>query len=66
MEARLRTRFEWGLIADISVPDYETRMAILYKKIELDQLERYQIPDEGDPVYCDEHQDQYPGTGRLT
>lgn len=28
------------------MPDYETRMAILYKKIELDQLERYQIPDE--------------------
>ena len=46
LEARLRTRFEWGLIADISSPDYETRMAILYKKIELDNLERYNIPRE--------------------
>lgn len=46
LEARLRTRFEWGLIADISSPDYETRMAILRKKVELDGLERYNIPDD--------------------
>lgn len=46
LEARLRTRFEWGLIADISSPDYETRMAILRKKEELDGLERYHIPND--------------------
>lgn len=46
LEARLRTRFEWGLIADISSPNYETRMAILQKKIELDNLEKYNIPND--------------------
>ncbi|EOS70233.1 chromosomal replication initiator protein DnaA [Lachnospiraceae bacterium MD308] len=46
LEARLRTRFEWGLIADISSPAYETRMAILQKKIELDHLEKYKIPHD--------------------
>ena len=56
LEERFRSRFEWGLIADIQPPDYETRMAILKKNAEVYPKE---IDDE---VF--QYQIQYQGTGR--
>jgi chromosomal replication initiator protein len=43
LEERLRSRFEWGLTADIQPPDFETRMAVLRSKVERNG---YHFPDE--------------------
>ena len=45
VEPRLVSRFQWGMVSDIELPDLELRIAILRKKAELDQLQRT-IPDE--------------------
>ena len=39
LEERLRSRFEWGITVDIQPPDYETKMAILNRRAELDHLD---------------------------
>ena len=38
LEERLKSRFEWGILADISMPDYETRLAILRRKVQADKI----------------------------
>ena len=43
LEDRLRTRFEWGLLADIQTPDFETRIAIIRRKAQLMDIS---VPDD--------------------
>ncbi len=43
LEERLRSRFEWGMTVDIQPPDYETKMAILKKRADLEHLD---VPEE--------------------
>jgi chromosomal replication initiator protein len=45
LEARLVSRFQWGMVADIELPDFEHRVAILRQKAQLDHLE-HSIPED--------------------
>ena len=38
LEERLKSRFQWGILADIGMPDYETRLAILRKKVQTENI----------------------------
>lgn len=46
LEKRLKTRFEGGVIADIGMPEYETRRAVIEKMIERERWARYNVSDE--------------------
>ena len=52
LEARLVSRFQWGMVADIALPDVEHRVAILRRKAQLDHLE-LTIPDDVIQVIAD-------------
>jgi chromosomal replication initiator protein len=45
LEDRLVSRFEWGMVADIKPPDFETRVAILRRKVEEDRLDIHEMDD---------------------
>lgn len=56
MEERLLSRFKWGLTADIKLPDFETRVAILEKKLYSNGVE---LSQRNSRVYCPQCTNQH-------